>query len=66
MMTLIPALPMASTTRSIQAYSKTPSEGSQRLHVDSPMRTTEMPAPFMRATSFSKRPGWRSAGMYSL
>ena len=42
MMTLMPALPMASTTRSIQAYWKLPSSGSQRLQVDSPMRTTVM------------------------
>src|ERR1035441_4771255 len=33
-----------STTRSIQANSKRPSSGSQRLQVDSPTRTTLMPA----------------------
>src|SRR5579859_3816274 len=72
MMTLMPALPMASTTWSIQAYSKWPSSGSQRLQVDSPMRTTLMPASFIMATSFSRRAARRagsesdSAGMYSL
>ena len=55
MMTLMPALPMASTTRSIQAYWKFPSSGSQRLQVDSPMRTTVMSAAFISATSLSRR-----------
>src|ERR1035438_3243449 len=47
--------------RSIQAYSKRPSSGSHRLHVDSPTRTTLSPACSIKDTSFSRR----SAGMYS-
>ncbi len=55
------ALLIAATTRSIQVYSNLPSSGSQRLYVDSPMRTTVMPALDMSSTSCCSR----SYGMYS-
>ncbi len=59
--TWMPAACIAFTTRSIQANWKSPSRGSQLVHVDSPTRTTVIPARFISSMSFSSR----SYGMYS-
>jgi hypothetical protein len=53
--TLIPAACIASTTRSIQANWNSPSRGSQLVQVDSPTRTTLIPARFISSMSFSSR-----------
>ena len=55
MTTLIPAACILSTMRSIHAYWNSPSRGSQLVQVDSPTRTTVMPARFMSSMSLSSR-----------
>ena len=51
--TLIPASCILSITLSIYAHSNSPSRGSKRLQVDSPTRTTEIPASVIIRTSSS-------------